>query len=273
MPASAQLEYRTLINRMRNLEKQKTIKQQSPLTTNFNANQNQHPQQPSPSHPLIPFTVTIPNNQRKTITSIPDRNTGPTGELKITLKNTGDRLIQTSSATSTHNNVTHVKPDSLMKKVLVKNVSLKVQKQRHAQDMPAKSISSPPTLKVIIPTPQNSQIAIKQSSKTDDIAQKPKPKKIIVDKSSVKLPNEVVQKLPPMPDLSQMSEGEKRKALTAAEKNYTEHRYFGRTHTVFDVCPKKSFNVFKILQLQIYERNREYAHISLFGTCGQTETI
>lgn len=233
LPASAQLEYRTLVNRMRNLEKQKTNKLQSVSTPNLNPIQKQYLQHQQSPHKLMPFTVTIPNDQRKPITSLPDRK--PTGELKITLKNTGDRLIQTFGSTNSNVTTAATKPDSLMKKVLVKNVSLKVQKQLNAQDNPAKSMSAtttvtqPPPLKLVIPKTETIRNTIK-STNTD--VSKAKAKKIAND---TMVQSEPVKQLP-LSDVSKMNEEQKRDALTAAEKDYTQHRYAGlvvHTHTFF----------------------------------------
>lgn len=205
LPASAQLEYRTLVTRMRNLEKQKTSRHQIRPTITINNQQQQS------SLKVIPFTVTIPNDQA----NVNDETTNPLsnnistiGDLKITLKNTGDRVIQTCNNSSSSTN----KPDSLMKQVLVKNISMQVQKQNEITKQETNIDNKPLKSKNVPLISKSNLIKMKQITVENNK----------LDSCIIK---NVVKRLPlPLPEIAKMSDDDKRNVLKTAENDYVEHR-------------------------------------------------
>lgn len=213
MPASAQLEYRTLVTRMRNLEKQKTIRQQTSRPSVKNLNQPK-----SSKLEVIPFTVTIPNDQAN-VNNADDNSNAKIGDLKITLNNTGDRLIQTcttNNSTSTTNNIipTSVKADSLMKQVLVKNVSIKVQQQN------ALALQQKKQKQQLQDTKINNDAT--KTEILNSIPVKMKKKQIIISNENSK--SNIPKRLQLPSNVEKMADEDKKNLLKTAEKNYIQHR-------------------------------------------------
>lgn len=217
---------------MRNLEKQKTIRQQTrPTITNLNHQQ----QSTSSTLKVIPFTVTIPNDQVNIDNNYEKISSSPIGDLKITLKNTGDRVIQTCSTnnTTTANNMqTPTKSDSLVKQVLVKNVSIKVQKQNALAQQQQQEHEQESKINTNLKSNLSTMTKMEKSIITPS---KLKKKPIIVD-NLINSQSNVAKRLPPLPDVAKMPDEDKQNLLKTAEKDYIQHRYifFEKLYTFWE---------------------------------------